>query len=77
MVVVNYALEKDLSEEADVASYTKNFFKLFVQAKAITHLQISPLQALFQADKLTKLLQLIFKHAGNNAFNDLKMHVVG
>ena len=35
LVVVTYALEKDLLEEADVASYTKIFFKLFVQRQML------------------------------------------
>jgi len=45
--VGNHALEKDLSEEADVASYTKVFFKPFVQAKATAHSQFFFLHALF------------------------------
>jgi len=47
LVVVNYALEKDLSEEADVASCTK-IFKPFVHAKSTAHLQFSYLQELFR-----------------------------
>jgi len=42
-VVVSHALEKDLLEEADVASYTKTF----LQAKATVYSQFSSLQALF------------------------------
>jgi len=33
-------------------------------------------QGTFLADTLTKQLQLIFKHAANNALNNLQMHVV-
>jgi len=46
-VVVNYALEKYLLEEADVASYAKIFSSHCVQAKATAHSQFSSFHALF------------------------------
>ena len=75
LVVVNYALEKDLSEEADVASYTKFFSNHLCKGNCSFAVFLSP--GCFLADVLTKRLQQISKHARNNALNTLEMHVVG
>jgi len=43
---------------------------MFVQAKATAHSQF--LQAFCLTDTLTKQQQLIWKHTGNNALNDVQ-----
>jgi len=75
LVVVNYALEKDILEETDVLSYMKIFSSHLCKGNCSFAVFLSP--GTFLADTLTKRLQLILKHAGNNALNDLQMHVVG
>jgi len=64
-----YALEKDLSEEADVATYTKIFSSHLFKGNCSIAVCLSP--GTFLADALTKRLQQILKHARNNALNDL------
>jgi len=74
-VVVTNALEKYLLE-VDVASYTNIFSNHLCKQKQLL-IHSFPFPSTFLADTLTKRLQLILKHAGNNAINDLQMHVVG
>ena len=58
LVVVNHALEKDLSE-ADMASYTKIFSSCLCKQRQVLICSF-PLAGAFLADTLTKRLQLIY-----------------
>jgi len=74
-LVVNYALEKDFLE-ADVTSYIK-IFRAICASKCNCSFAVFLSPGTFLGDTLTKQLQPILKHAGNNALNDLQMRAVG
>jgi len=55
----------------------QRFFQAICGSKGNYSFTVFFFPATFLADMLTQRLQLILKHAGNNALNDLQMHVVG
>jgi len=71
------ALEKELLQEADVASYINVFLQAICASKGNCSFAVFFSPGTFLADTLTKRRQLILKHAGNNVLNDLQLHAVG
>jgi len=75
-VVVNNALE-NIFEKKLTWQVIQTFFQAICASKSNCSFAVFLSTGTFLADMLTKQLQVILKHAGNNALNDLQMHVVG